>query len=137
LKIVYRSIKSSISAVQACIDKYIRLNEEIQELSQGQVYEVIAIERRDDGGLWYFVHATSGRMFPSAYPAEIFDISDGCLRDDWIFDVVIVDGIAVFRSAGFPEWVTDPNFFSKLIDQDEECKKLYTLWLSALGLELR
>jgi hypothetical protein len=75
-------------------------------------YFVYAIEFMR-GGIWVYIE-TPGRDYPFPYPIEFFEIVDSSIPSDWAAK-------APYRNqhlaiVGFREWVNDPTFYEKLLD---------------------
>lgn len=91
-------------------------------LEIGSEYFVCAIEFMW-GGIWIYIEVSS-RDYPFPYPIEFFEIVDSSIPVDW-------SACAPYRNqhlaiVSFQEWISDPNFYEKLLDDSPTEVAVYT-----------
>ena len=83
-------------------------------LTVGQEYIVYALKEWQ-GNIWYYICDDNYTYYPMQYPAPLFEVIDNRLSSYWRFKCY-PNGL--IRLA-FEEWLTDPDFYDKLTDQEE------------------
>lgn len=105
--------------VRARLFKSFHLDGPTDDLSIGKTYPVIGVIRWDNGGLWVYLHTVEEVDYPYPYPLELFEIVNDSLLSNWVISFSsTVEGV-VLNQIGFAEWMSDGNFYERLIDGDE------------------
>ena len=130
MKVICRitDIKHLSERTLEAVSKFLRIEGEVQELEREKIYDVFAVERRSDGGLFYYIIAMDVAQRIAPYPAELFAIEDPTLRDDWEIKIDCVDGLQDFRLMTFEEWANDERFFERLCDGGAEEEEMLVYW---------
>ena len=90
--------------------KYLRLSDGQLNLEKGGEYCVYGITFRDNTP-WYYICLGEDDDSPTAYPANLFSISDGRLSSYWRLSVNE-------PSLVIEDWASDPSFYERLVDGD-------------------
>ena len=83
-------------------------------LTIGQEYIVYALKEWQ-GNIWYYISDDNYTYYPMQHPAPLFEVIDDRLSSYWRFKCY-PNGL--IRLA-FKEWLIDPFYYDKLIDQEE------------------
>lgn len=116
------------------LKKYISLSDGQLNLELNTEYVVYGILFRDNAP-WYYLCLYEDDEYPSPFPADLFDISDGRLSSYWKLLFVKQREGEVLSSLVFNEWRKDPSFYERLIDGDPEAVKLFTKYRQLLDHE--
>lgn len=101
----------------------IHLPDPDSNLELGAEYSVQAIELMW-GGIWIYLE-TCGSDYPYPYPIEFFEIVDSSILVDWSVRAPYRNqNLAI---VGFQEWISDPNFYEKLLDDSPVEVAIYEL----------
>lgn len=96
----------------------------IEGLDLGQEYEVQAVEAWSDGYLRFYVHVLS-LPWPSPYPAELFEISDPTIPENWSGKFKATNLGVRFRRLAFKQWAEDETFYERLLNGDDAAVSAY------------
>lgn len=92
------------------IKKYIFLSDGQLNLEKSKEYCVYGIVFRDNSP-WYYLCLNEDDESPTAYPSELFKITDGRLSSYWRLS-------AKESSLVFDEWAGDSSFYERLVEDD-------------------
>lgn len=71
--------------------------------------------------VWYYLCAGRGDTFPIWYPSPLFEVADGRLSAQWIFNYFLDPPRGVdYAVIAFSEWANDLSFYDRLTDGEEE-----------------
>jgi hypothetical protein len=105
------------------LSQSIHIDGSLDDLVIDQAYIVEALEQRQDGGLWLYIHTVDANDYPYPYPLEYFQILDSSFPDSWTSKGLAKKGL--FR-VSFREWVNDDHFYEKLVDEDQRAVGVYS-----------
>lgn len=114
-KLLHKSAVSRLS-------QSIHLDGSIEDLVIGQEYNVEALEQRQDGGLWLYIHTANANTYPYPYPMEYFQVLDSSFPDSWTSRISKEGTLRV----SFQEWVDDNYFYERLVDEDQMAGSVYS-----------
>lgn len=100
---------SDDSAIER-IKKYVFLSDGQLNLEKNREYCVYGIAFRDNSP-WYYLCLGEDDESPTAYPADLFKITNGRLSSCWRLS-------AQESSLVFEEWANDSSFYERLVDDD-------------------
>lgn len=106
------------------LQKAIHVDGALSDLEIGKVYNVLAIEKRDEG-IWAFIHTVEESDYPYPYPIELFEIVDSSLPTGWCLNVEQQKGKSNIKRISFCEWANDVSFYEKLVEGDAETILIY------------
>lgn len=109
----------SQAEVRRRLSESIKMDGDIDPLEVGAVYDVLAVEWREDGGAWIFIHCIPSIYFPSPYPVEFFEFLEFEIPDGWVARWETRPFGLVMRSLSFAEWANDEYFYERLVDGGE------------------
>jgi hypothetical protein len=111
--------------VRQRLETSIHIEGVIEPLSIGTEYDVWALVRGLDRGLWVVIDSIPGSYFPSTYPAEFFEFICMDIPNGWrVCFESSKHGIEI-DSISFPEWTSDKHFYERLIDGDPSAVNTY------------
>lgn len=113
------------------ISKTISVRERIALLEIGKSYAVFAIDVWDDGGVRIYIDC--GSDFPHPFPIEFFELTSNDIPIGWAVKFAETEYGRSVQTISFREWLADPNFFEKLIDDDPVAQELYRYWRRRFG----
>lgn len=117
---------SDSSAIQR-IKKYVFLSDGQTNLEKNKEYCVYGITFRDNFS-WFYLCLNEDDESPTAYPAELFKITDGRLSSYWRLSTQE-------SSLVFDEWANDPNFYERLVDDDPSAVKQFKSYQGLMNKE--
>jgi len=98
------------------IEPAIGYTKEIQfSLTVGREYVVYAF-REWRGTIWYYICDDNYSYYPMENPAPMFEAVDNRVSKYWRFELS-PNGLLMII---FEQWFTDPYFYDKLTDQEDE-----------------
>ena len=109
------------------IKKYVFLSDGQLNLEKDKEYCVYGIAFRDNSP-WYYLCLDEDDESPTAYPAELFKITDGRLSSCWRLSPQ--DSSLVFE-----EWANDPSFYERLVDDDPSAIENFKSYQSLMDKE--
>jgi len=107
------------TGVKARLANSIHLDGPDENLVIGNTYEVLALDRADDGGLRVYLHSVERGDHPYPYPLEMFNIEDSTFPENWVIGFAQNQYGSTMKRISFPEWASDDRFFEKLVDGDQ------------------
>lgn len=96
-----------------------------ENLVIGNIYDVYAIDRGDDGGMRVYLHSVTISDHPYPYPMEMFNIVDSSFPGNWVITTWQNQFGSTMKRISFPEWALDDHFFEKLVDGDSAALEHY------------
>jgi hypothetical protein len=115
----------SETEVRERLRRSINLDGPITDLAIGREYAVQAIEERDDGGLWFYLHTVSVSDYPDPYPAEMFELRDNTVPAGWTVRLQAQRGNVRCKRITFAAWASDDYFYERLVDGDADTVSVY------------
>lgn len=120
------------AGVRERLSASIHLDGANNDLVVGMDYEVMAVERWNDGGIRVYLHTVQQAGYPYPYPLEMFEVLEPSLADAWCLGFErIHDGVSIKRIS-FAEWANDDQFYERLTDGDAEAVDIYRRRLATL-----
>lgn len=110
--------------VYSRLQKSIHLDGELTDLSLGEIYNVLAIEERDEG-VWIFLHTVEESDYPYPYPIELFEVIDNYLNSNWCIKFEMLTNKSFVKILSFSEWTNDSLFYEKLVNGDTKAITIY------------
>ena len=87
-----------------------------------------------DNSPWYYLCLDDDDETPSPYPAELFDVADDRPSSYWrLSTVTYPDG--VMSSMVFEEWVKDPSFYERLVEDDPSAIEVFQRYRNLMNKE--
>lgn len=116
------------------LKKYIRLSDGKLYLERDTEYCVYGILFRDNAP-WYYLCLDADDEYPTPYPAELFNITDGRLSSYWKLSTITYPDGTVRSSIVFEEWSKDSSFYERLIDDDPAAISLFEKYRELMDRE--
>lgn len=105
------------------LKKYIFMPGGEIDLELGREYTVYGVIFRDNSP-WYYLCSEEYDEYPKPFAAEFFNVSDDRLSSYWKLSVDQGEE-KILSSLAFDEWVKDPSFYERLIEDDPEAVELF------------
>jgi len=109
------------------VKRYILLSDGKTNLVENEEYCVYGITFRENHP-WYYLCLGEDDDSPTAYPAELFKITDGKLSSYWRLSV---EEPAIV----FEEWANDSSFYERLLDDDPTAIRQFKSYRSLMNNE--
>lgn len=101
------------------LKKYIYLSDGQLNVKKNKEYNVYGIEFRDNSP-WYYINLDEEDFSPTAYPAEIFHVTNPKLSSYWRLSSVMNSDKIKMSALLFEEWANDISLYERFIDEDPE-----------------
>ncbi|UZE96644.1 hypothetical protein [Alkalimarinus alittae] len=115
------------SSVVDRIKKYIHLSDGQLNFEKNKEYCVYGIVFRENSP-WYYLCLDEDDESPTAYPAELFKTTDGCLSSHWRLSVQE-------SSLVFDKWASDSSFYERLVEEDPSAIEQFKSYRSLMDKE--
>lgn len=132
---IVRAIDNNIDLVssdallyQHLLDTH-RYDRPVLKIRPGRLSSVLAIEVKLRN-LWVYICEPPDLRYPLKYPLQFFSVLDSRASKLWDWDRTPLEHMGLDLNTeqriSFPEWVSDPNFYEKLVDGDPLAIKQFT-----------
>jgi hypothetical protein len=109
------------------INKYILLTDGQLNLEKNKEYCIYGIVFRGNSP-WYYLCLDEDDESPTAYPFELFKITDGRFSSYWRLSTKE-------SSIVFEEWANDLSFYERLVDGDSSAREQFKSYQSLMDNE--
>ena len=116
------------------IKQYIHLSDGQLNLEKNKEYCVFGIEFRDNSP-WFLICLDEEDECPTAYPSELFELTDESLSSYWRITTNTLNDGSVETSFVFEEWANDPIFYERLVECDPSAIEIFNKYRNKILAE--